>query len=612
MVGQPLLWLAVNHHVTFGFLNRPERWLWAIHYHRGSISAGPNFAYELCLKKINPALIEGLDLSCWRMAFNGAEAVNANTLQGFSKRFQPYGFKESALFPVYGLAENTVALTFPQKSFGLHIDKISRSEFEQNSLAIPISPSDKSSAYLEFVCCGSAIPDHEIRIIDNEGNIQPERTIGNLQFRGPSAMQGYYRNPEATARVYHDGWWDSGDLAYLVADEVYIVGRKKDIIIKGGRNIHPEGIEAIVNQITGIRKGCVVAFGVHDINIGTEKLIVVAETNVLDKTKLNKLQAQIIEQLAIDIGVVPDEIVFTSARTIPKTSSGKLQRDACKKAYLEKKLAKPSTPVYWQLSKLLLQSFWYKSQRIALSGLRVLYSAYFWLIFAITLLPVWLLTLLLPSKITRKIVRYWSVLIVALTGCRRTIVGRENLAIADPVIFAANHTSYSDSLLLLSVLPENTIFIAKKELLQVFILGTFLKKFNYITLDRFDFSQNIADTARIAQKLQQGNSILIFPEGTFSYATGLRPFKTGAFQIAVDTNTPICPIALAGTRNFLRSGSILVKPSHFIITVSKPIKPEGDDWQEVIRLRNLVKTEIAKNCGEATLDITTTLPVVGK
>jgi len=181
--GVPLILMT-----PFSFLSHPERWLWAIHYHRGTISCAPNFAYELCVRKVDPALIEGLDLSSWRIAANGAEKVYPRTLDAFSEKFAAFGFNKTALMPVYGLAESTVGLTIPPVGRGYLIDKIDRKAFEEDRQAVPST----SKQALEFVSSGGPIENHEIRIVDEEDNVLPERHVGTLQFRGPSNMQGYY------------------------------------------------------------------------------------------------------------------------------------------------------------------------------------------------------------------------------------------------------------------------------------------------------------------------------------------------------------------------------------------------------------------------------------
>jgi len=178
------------------FLTRPERWLWGIHYHRSVFSAGPNFSYELCVNKIDDSMLEGLDLSCWRFAFNGAEAINPKTIERFIRRFSAYGFQAKSLVPVYGLAENTVALTIPRTRQVHKIDHIDRQIFETEQRAVV---SDKRNAH-DFVYCGQVIPDHEIRIVTARGEVLVERCIGEIEFRGPSAMQGYYDNPIANQK----------------------------------------------------------------------------------------------------------------------------------------------------------------------------------------------------------------------------------------------------------------------------------------------------------------------------------------------------------------------------------------------------------------------------
>jgi acyl-CoA synthetase (AMP-forming)/AMP-acid ligase II len=241
------------------FLARPERWLWAIHRHGGTISAAPNFAYELCLSKIPDEALEGLELGTWRRAFNGAEPVSARTVRRFSERFEPYGLKPTSLAPVYGLAEAAVGLAFPPLDSGAVIDRIDRREYERRGRALPAAAIDTSA--LEFVACGRPLPGHEIRIVGPTGRELGEREEGRLEFRGPSATSGYLRNPSATATLFDGDWLDSGDLAYIAGADVYLTSRVKDVIIRGGRNIYPYEVEEAVGDLDGIRKGCVAVFG---------------------------------------------------------------------------------------------------------------------------------------------------------------------------------------------------------------------------------------------------------------------------------------------------------------------------------------------------------------
>jgi len=306
-------WLGSLYHgvplvlmTPFSFLNHPERWLWTIHNYRGTLSGAPNFAYDLCIRKIEPARLEGLNLSSWRIAANGAEKIYPRTLKQFTEKFGPYGFHSQTLLPVYGLAESTVGLTITPLNRGFRIDEIDRKKFEIEQIAFPA----QNNNTLAFVSCGLPILKHEVRIVNEDGYPLAERHVGRLEFRGPSSMQGYFNNPAATRAIYHDGWFDSGDLAYLADGEVFIAGRKKDLIIKAGRNIYPVEIEEMLGGITGIRQGCVVAFGANDIKRGTEQLIIVAETHE------NKAQQAIIKEKAYEalaaLDIIPDQFILVS------------------------------------------------------------------------------------------------------------------------------------------------------------------------------------------------------------------------------------------------------------------------------------------------------------
>src|SRR5262249_934253 len=245
------------------FLTRPERWLWAFHKHHGTVTAAPNFAYELCVRKVGEKDIEGLDLSSWRVAMNGAEPVNPETMERFTERFSRYGFRATSHLPVYGLAESSLAVTVPPLNRGAIVDHIDREAFASQGRAISISKD--AARTISFVSSGTSLPGHEVRIVDSSGNEVPDRTEGFLWFRGPSATSGYYKNPAATQKLLPLGpprtpeefaWVDSGDRAYRADGEFYVTGRVKDIIIKGGRNLYPHELEELVSRVEGIRKGC--------------------------------------------------------------------------------------------------------------------------------------------------------------------------------------------------------------------------------------------------------------------------------------------------------------------------------------------------------------------
>lgn len=583
------------------FLSRPERWLWAIHYHRGTISAAPNFAYELCLRKIDDGDIEGLDLSSWRLAFNGAEAVLPQTIRRFTERFQKYGFQPEAMYPVYGLAESSVALCFPPIGRGPLIDRIEREALELEKKAVPTSPTVPH--ILEIPCCGRAIPGHEVKVVDEEGETLADRCVGSLWFRGPSTMQGYYRNPEATRAVVHEDWVNTGDYAYMVDGEVYITGRQKDLIIKAGRNIYPQDAEGAAVHVEGVRKGCVIAFGYHDEKAGTEKMVVVAETLERDSQKRQTIMDRIMSRISDDVGVPPDRVILVKPGTIPKTSSGKLQRSECKARYLAGEIEKNRLPVWMQVARLFLASLGQNLKAFGSNLWKFFYTLYLGILLGFLFLPIWI-SLILPSrKIAQRMARFWIRFFAKLAGWRFQVEGEKYIPEGSPSIFVANHASYVDSIFLTGVLPAGTIFIAKKELVRSSFFRILFDRLEHMTVDRLDLAQGLQDLSAIEDRLKSGRSVTIYPEGTFTRAPGIRPFKMGAFKLAAQTGCPLVPIGLQGARSILRDESWLFSPGRIVFRINPPLNSQGRDWAEVVRLRNECRRILSETSGEPLLNL---------
>ena len=595
------------------FLARPERWLWAIHQRRATLSPAPNFAYELCVRKISDAALEGLDLSSWRCAFNGSEPVSPDTLDRFARRFARYGFRREAFMPAYGLAECTVALCVPPVGRGPLLDRVARLPCERHGRAEPAAAGDRSA--LRFVSVGVPLPRHEVRIIDDAGEDVPERVIGRLVFRGPSAMSGYFRNPGATAAVMRpDGWLESGDLAYRSEAEFYIAGREKDLIIKGGRNFIPQEIEEIAGSVEGIRPGCVAAFGVADPSLGTEALIVVAETRATDPDEQARLQSAVIARTAAAVGIPPDRVVLVPPGSVPKTSSGKLRRGTAQALYLAGRLGeKPRLPLAQRLA--LLRGAAMSVVRPWLAGARrVLYLTYFATAFVIVLAPLALTTWGLVAVLPRRraafaLGRFGARLILRITGCRLSVDGSENLRGTGPLILASNHASYVDILALLALLPMDFVFVAKREVRSWPLVGTFVHKQRHPTVDRWDVKQSIVDAQAVSRAIRGGDSVLFFPEATFTAATGLRPFRLGAFETAAETATPVVPLALRGTRRVLRDGVWRPRPGPIHLWIGRAMTPTSTGWQAEIELRDRTVDAIAAHCGEPRLDLVAGGPV---
>jgi 1-acyl-sn-glycerol-3-phosphate acyltransferase len=600
------------------FLSRPERWLRAFQKYGGTVSAAPNFAYELCVRKIADKDIQGLDLSSWRAALNGAEPVNPDTLDRFAQRFGRYGFRREAQLPVYGLAEAALAVTVPPLNRGPLIDRIERETFTAQGRAVAARTDDATA--ISFVSSGKPIPRHEVRIVDPSGIEVSDRTEGFLWFRGPSATSGYYQNAAATEQLLPMGpavgdgeyaWVSSGDRAYRADGEIYVTGRVKDIIIKGGRNLYPHEVEELAARAEGIRKGCIVAFGQKDEASGTEKLIVVAETREREASR-----RAAIEQVSQGLGLPPDRVELIRPGSIPKTSSGKLRREETKQLYLAGKLSAGKAPAWVQIARLATSSatrtvgaeIWSGVRR----GLEILYGLYFGVVFLVWIVPTWTIVNFINDY--RKVGRFTSAalkILFALIGCRVRVVGKEYVDSPGAKVYAANHTSYFDVLALMLGLGVPYHFVAKMEVGRMPFIGTFLTKMKHTRFNRSDAGSRLRQMREMETLLREGESIFVFPEGTFTGEDGVRPFQLGAFKAAVDAGVPIVPVSLAGTRRFLRDGTYLPRPTSVTITVSPPIFPrvvsatenaeENSAWHELIRLRDTTRETIARHSGEPLL-----------
>jgi 1-acyl-sn-glycerol-3-phosphate acyltransferase len=585
------------------FLARPERWLWAIHRRRATLSAAPNFAYELCVRRIPDQALEGLDLSSWRCALNGAEPVSPETLERFCARFAPYGFRREALMPVYGLAENSVALCFPPVGRGPRVDHVARAAFESERRAEAAVDGDAGA--LRFVSVGSALPDHEVRIVDADGHEAPERRVGRLLFRGPSMTPGYFGQPEATrAMTAADGFYDSGDLAYRAEGEIYIAGRSKDLIIKGGRNLVPQEIEELAAQVEGVRRGCVVAFGASHEAQGTELLVVVAETRAQGEPAQAALRAAVIEKLAASLGTPPDVVALAPPGAIPKTSSGKVRRAATKDLYQRGELGRePRASLRTRVG--LLRAAASDAAAPALRGLqRGTLAAWAVLAYTPAVALSWALLLLVRSPgVARGVARWGSRYALRVIGCRLRSEGGERLRSGGPFLLACNHTSYFDMLALLALLPLDFTFVAKRETLRWPFIGRLVRQAGYLTVDRADAVDSVAVSAGVTETVRAGRSVLVFPEATFTSAAGLRPFRLGTFKTAVEAGQAITPVALRGVRRVLRDGTLVPRPGPIDLWVGAPIAPEGREWRDVVALRDRVADALAEHCGEPRLDL---------
>jgi 1-acyl-sn-glycerol-3-phosphate acyltransferase len=572
------------------FLARPVRWLEAIHRHGGTISAAPNFAYELCLTRITDAQIAGLDLSRWRWALNGAEPVSPETLRRFAERFAPAGLRSEALAPVYGLAEAAVGLAFPPAGRGPRIDCIDRERFARAGYALAVDCEDPQA--MEVVACGRALPGYRVRVVDEAGHERPERHEGLLEFQGPSATQGYYRNPAATQALIRDGWHSTGDRAYLAGGDIHLTGRVKDLIIRGGRNLYPYEVEQTLGEIPGVRKGCVVAFAAKDPELGSERLVILAESKERDPAQRAELARQLRERATDMLGLPPDELLLVPPHAVLKTSSGKLRRAATRDRYLAGQLSEPVHRPVWQL------------MRAAGSGLRArilslpgqLYAGYAWAVFYLIAPWFWIGIMAIPTARLRwSLARVGIRLLRRLTFVRLTVTGREHLPpIGHPFVLVANHQSYLDGLALAEAVGRPIGFVAKSELLTRPVVAAFMRRMGANFVDRFDPHAGSAESARLTEVLARGEALAFFPEGTFREQPGLLPFRMGAFAAAAQAGVPLVPAVLRGTRELMPGDRFSPRPGHAEVLIGPPIQPDLDDWEAAIGLRDRARAWIAE------------------
>jgi len=591
------------------FLSRPERWLRAIHRHRGTFSPAPNFAYELCVRKIPDKDLQGLDLSSWRAALNGAEPVRAETLERFAARFAPYGFRRESFAPVYGLAEASLAVSAPKIGTGYRVDRIDREAFESEGRAVSVAA--ETHGALTFVGAGKPLPDVEVRVVNTEGSELPEHHEGRLLFRSPSATSGYYRNPKATAALVRgDGWLDSGDLAYIAEGEIFITGRGKDVIIKAGRNIYPHEVEEIAGRVSGVRTGCVVAFGAPDERSGTERLVVAAE--IRDPSQAQKIRTEIARAVDEATGIPPDVVELLPTQSIPKTSSGKLRRSETRRLYLEGRLGKRPPPAWAQLARLTAKSaapgVWSLVKRGARSTADSLYGAYALTVFSLVLVPLWVVVSLTSDpKTAARITQRGARLMLLLAGIPVSVEGgdwQREFASSGPWIFAPNHSSYVDILVTLSTLPSGVRFVAKGETRHMLFVGRIAQRSGQFMFDRSDRFARVRQAEEVSAALAVGESVVIYPEGTFSSAAGIRPFQLGTFKAAVETGRPICPVSVRGAREILRDKQFLPRPGRVTVTIGPLVRPKPgseNEWQEIVRLRDETREIVSRNSGEPLL-----------
>jgi fatty-acyl-CoA synthase len=326
------------------FLARPGNWMQWISDWRGTATAGPNFAWVLAtraLKRLAPRE-KPLDLSSLTLALSGAEPVDPNAVDAFVEAAAPFGFVPGSVFPAFGMAEVAIGGAFPPRHRGAVYDSVDREVLERDRVAKSreLTAEDEDLEVRRLALLGHAVPGLEMKIVHPDTREPlPERHVGELLLRGTSVTPGYYKRPDATAALFHDDWLCTGDLGYLVDGELVLCGRIKDVIIVGGRNVFPEDIERACGALDGVRAGNVIAFGVDGYK-GKETVIVVAEVRPAsaEGVDLRSISHSIHHRTLEVCGLPPRDVMLVKPGTLPKTSSGKLQRAKCRELYLDEQL----------------------------------------------------------------------------------------------------------------------------------------------------------------------------------------------------------------------------------------------------------------------------------
>ncbi len=321
---------SMDYLATTAFARRPSLWLKLISENRCTVSFSPTFGYDLASKRIGTE-VEKLDLSCWRVAGIGGDMVRPDVLNEFAKALAGAKFSFGAFLPCYGMAEHTLAISFPPMGRALRVDTVDKNGVRNNHKAIPVAPGTPDSR--GYAVCGRVLEGHEMEVRDAEGAILADREIGRIFLRGPSLMNGYFKDVDATADVIDaQGFLNTGDMGYRLDGEIVITGRAKDLILHNGRNIWPQDIEWAAEKYAELKSGDVAAFAIEG-DDGDDEVVVLVEcrtTEIADKEKLRREVGKLVHQGS----GVDCKIELVAPRSLPFTTSGKLSRAGARSKYL--------------------------------------------------------------------------------------------------------------------------------------------------------------------------------------------------------------------------------------------------------------------------------------
>jgi len=571
------------------FLHRPERWLWAIHDSRGALSAAPNFAYELCARRIPTWTLDGIDLSCWRIAVNAGEPVLPETVDRFTSRFEPFGFRAESMMPCFGLAEATVALTMPPVDRLPVRDRIHREAFETRGRAETAPPDEKST--LCFFSAGPPVEGQRIRVVDANRRDVPERVVGRLLFRGETAMSGYYRNPEATAAAFTEGGWiDSGDYGYLSNGEFHFTGRSRETIHKAGRAMSAIEVESALSSIPGLEPASAVAFGVRDPNTGGEQLVVVAETAATSLEEFRRIEAEILRVVDQCLGVPSDSIQLVEPGALPRTSNGKVRRNDVRNAYLKKKLRLRSRPPWLQIVRLRWQNL---DSLVALGVRRTLTSM---LRFSTATLESLLARgggLWMRASGDRRAAGLAARWILKLHGQRYNLQGAQLLERDGGAVLISNRSGVLDPLVVVASVPGRVRFAERSALHGLPVSLAYLLAPLVLGHER----NNTTPAAgvlreRVAAALGAGFTVVAFPDSAIGESVVRSRYRLDSLYAGLDKAARLHPTAVRERAQNQPAGERVRVRKVTMVIVRESVERREDE--NLFDLRNRIREAIGE------------------
>jgi acyl-CoA synthetase (AMP-forming)/AMP-acid ligase II len=316
----------------FDWVRAPYRLMQSVSQYKGTLTWLPNFAFNFCANKVRPRNLEGVDLSSWRAIINCSEPVHAESHHLFAERFTPFGLRPQAMQTCYAMAENVFAVTQSPLEQSPTVDEIDRESFMSQRLATPPIAGHTS---MKMTSSGNPLPNTRIQIVDESFNALDERIVGEIAVQSDCMLTEYFNRPDATEAAIKNGWYLTGDYGYIANGELYVSGRKKDLIIVGGKNVYPQDLESLANEVPGVHAGRTVAFGMYDEEEGTEEVVIIAEAYSTDPLEQEAIADAIRKHVTKSSAVALRHVKVVDNKWIIKTSSGKTARSANKEKFLK-------------------------------------------------------------------------------------------------------------------------------------------------------------------------------------------------------------------------------------------------------------------------------------